>query len=104
MTLLKEIWSKHLLLFSTLILIKTYVDFTWFLNVYTLQGNELGTTSVFLNGIILGCVSLFAVSTSGLIMRYFNPTSLQLSQAIVCLLISAYLLVCIIYNDQMTED
>lgn len=101
---IKEIWSEHKLVFFTLIVIKSYIDIAWFLNVYTLQAYQTDESSVFFNGMILGCVSMFAISSSGLIMKYFNPLSLQLVQAVVCLIITVYFLACLLYEDKMTPE
>jgi hypothetical protein len=72
----KEIRNNHLLVFVCLTFIKIYIDIAWFLIVYNIQGSQSGDTSVFFNGMLLGCVSMSAVSSSGLIMKYFNPYNL----------------------------
>lgn len=71
-SLFKELCTNHTVVFVLIAVIKIYIDFVWFLNTYTIQGNQSGGNSVFYNGMILGFVSYTAFLTCGIVMKFFN--------------------------------
>ena len=90
MSLLKELCKSHSLTFVLITLTKVYIDFLWFLNTYSIQGDQSSEDSVFFNGMILGIVSFTAFMTCGFAIRWFHFFNLQLCQAVLCLLITVY--------------
>ena len=90
MSLLKEICKKHSLTFVLITLAKVYIDFEWFLNTYSIQGDQSSEDSVFFNGMILGMVSLTAFLTCGFAIRWLDFFNLQLCQAVLVLMIAVY--------------
>ena len=90
MSLLKEICKKHSLTVVLITLAKVYIDFEWFLNTYSIQGDQSSEDSVFFNGMILGMVSLTAFLTCGFAIRWLDFFNLQLCQAVLVLMIAVY--------------
>jgi hypothetical protein len=97
----KEILGNHLLAFVSFAIVKTYLECIWFVNVYSLQRNQQGDSSIYFNGMVLGAVSMTSFISCGMISKYIDPYKGQLVMSFVCFVLSMFLLVKTIRNDAM---
>ena len=104
LSLFKELCKQHWVVLVLITLVKINIDFVWFLNTFTIQGNQSGDNSVFYNGMILGIASYTAFLTCGMVMRCFNFYKLQIGHGLACVLIAIYKLVCHYCKDQFSAD
>jgi hypothetical protein len=72
-TLIKEIFGSHLVIFISFSTVKAYLDTVWYFNVYSIQkSQEEGESSIYHNGLVLGTVSMVSFFLSGFVSKYFD--------------------------------
>lgn len=104
LSLMKELCKQHWVVFLLITLVKINIDFVWFLNTFTIQGNQSGDNSVFYNGMILGIASYTAFLTCGLVMKFSNFYKLQICHGLACVIIAIYKLACHYLKDLMSAN